>query len=119
MFLDIKFLLRMHPEMLLFGNEIVHFLLRHFYRSSLLRKFKKLSVCRHQQNKTDNFLRTEITGRFLFLLQNGHSLLCYIRIFSKGYYYEHTFMILTFIEVASSENGVGMGGGGSCNVQCV
>ena len=65
-------------------------------------------MCRHQQNKTDNFLRTEITGRFLFLLQNGHSLLCYIRIFSKGYYYEHTFTILAFIEV------VGVGGFMQC-----
>ena len=89
----------MHPKMLLFGNEIVHFLLRNFLSvfsvmQIFLMNFKKLSMCCYQQNKTGNFMHTKITGRFLFLIQNGHSLLCYIRIFSKGYYYEHTFMIL-------------------------
>ena len=68
----------------------------------------------YQRNKTDNFLHTKITRRFIFLIQNGHFLLCYIRIFSKRYYYEHTFMILAFIEVASSKNGIGVGGFMQC-----
>ena len=114
-FLDLKLLLRMHPEMLLFGNEIAHFLYYQFFLSVFsvtqifLMNFKKLSMCRYQQNKTDKFLQTKITRRFLFLIQNGHSFICYIRLFSKGYYYGHTFTILAFIEVASSKNWIGIG----------
>ena len=71
MFLDLKLLLRLHPEMLLFGNEIVHFLFYEiFYRSSVSQIFlmncKKLSVCRYLQNKTDNFLHTKIHAGFCF-----------------------------------------------------
>ena len=36
--------------------------------------------------------------------------------FYKGYYYEHTFMILAFIGVASSKNGVGVGGFMHCAI---
>ena len=110
MFLDLKLLLRMHPEMLLFGNEIVHFSITKFLSvfsvtQIFLMNFKKLSIVRYQQNKTDNFLHTKITRRLLILIQNGRSLICYIRIFTKDYYYERSFMIL-----ASSKNGIGVGG---------
>ena len=86
-------------------NKIVHFLYYAIFSLGLLCYaifFLKLSMM--SLSTPWRFLHIKI----LFKIQNGHCLLYYIKMFSKGFYYEHnTCMLIACIEIAFSKNGKG------------
>ena len=83
---------------------------------SLLRIFFLMNLKKNIDDVVVNTvtIKTDIICIFLFEIQNGHCLLYYIRMFSKGFYYEHNrYMLIACIEIVLSKVGRV---GGSCSV---